>query len=160
MAREEKEAKRRPLYSWVLIILIFILSIAALISGAMLFLSPNGDWLAMSTDVLADSPFPDYLVPGLILFLFIGVFPFIVGLGLVNLSFKWLRVINPFRQHYWAWSGVVGTGIILLIWIITETALIGYVSILQPVMGAWGALLLCLALLPPVRQYYRLANQA
>ncbi len=155
MANEEKEAKRRPLYSWVLIILVFALSIAAIISGAMLFLVPDGSLLAMEADVLADSPFNSYLIPGIILFLFIGVFPLIVGLGLVNTSWRWLKRINPFRGHYWAWTGALTTGVILLVWIIVETVLIGYVSVLQPVMGFWGALILCLALLPPVRRYYR-----
>ena len=157
MTKEKKEAKWRPLYAWIMIILIFILAIAALISGAMLFLSPGGDWLGMSTSVLDGSPFNSYLVPGILLFLFLGVFPFIVGLGLVNTSWKWLKRINPFRGHYWAWTGALTTGVIVLVWIIVETALIGYVSVLQPVMGVWGALILCLALLPQVRRYYRAA---
>jgi len=158
MTDTEKEAKRRPLYVWVLIILVFTLAISALISGVMLFAAPKGNAMGMSIDLLNGSPFNDFLGPGIILFLFVGVFPFIVGLGLVNTSLKWLKSLNPFRNHYWAWTGAITVGIILLIWIIVETIMVGYISFLQPVMGVWGALIITLTMLPAVRRYYRVAT--
>jgi len=155
MTSEEKEAKRRPLYSWVLVILVFILSMAAIISGILLMASPDGSLLGMTEDVLKGTPFNDYTVPGVLLFLLLGIFPFVVGLGLINIGRKWLARVNPIRKHYWAWAGAIITGIIVIVWVIVETAMIGYVSVLQPVMGVWGALILCLTLLPQVRRYYR-----
>jgi hypothetical protein len=148
-------ANRRPLAAWLLIILLIFLGIAAVISGAMLFLSPNGDLMGMSTDVLAGSPFTDYLIPGIILFLFVGIFPLTVGLGLLKTGRRGLSFLNPFKSYHWAWAGSIAAGAILLIWIITETALLGYISFLQPVMGAWGLILLLLTLLPNVRRYYK-----
>lgn len=155
MEAVEKENKRRSLYAWVMIILVFILAISAIISGLLLIAKPDGDFLAMTVSTLDGSPFSNYLIPGIIMFLCLGVFPFIVGLGLVNVTWKWLAKINPFKRHYGAWTGAIVTGIILIIWIVVQIIMIGYISLLQPVMGIWGALILCLALLPQVRRYYR-----
>ena len=146
---------KRPLAGWALILLTFILAIGGIISGPMLFLAPDGRLMQWTVDQLAGSPFPDYLIPGIILFLFVGVFPFIVGLGLARKIWGALNRLNPFKGYRWAWTGSLGVGIILLIWIITETAMLGYISFLQPLMAAWGILILLFTLLPRVRGYYR-----
>jgi hypothetical protein len=152
-----EKTKGRPPGVWLLIVLVIFLGAAAIISGPMLFLSPDGDLIGMSTDVLNGSPFSDFLIPGIILFIFVGVFPLMVGAGLLKTGWRGLSFLNPLKSYHWAWSGALAAGIILLIWIITETALLGYISFLQPVMGTWGAALLILAALPGVRRYYRRA---
>lgn len=149
--------KKRPFTACLLIILMLFLGIAAIISGPMLFLSPDGAFMGMSTDLLQGSPFTSYLLPGIILFLFVGVFPFIVGIGLIKTSWKGLGFLNPFKQYHWAWTGSLAAGIILIIWVSAETIMLGYISFLQPVMGAWGVLQIILALLPGVRNFYRKA---
>jgi hypothetical protein len=45
----------------------------------------------------------------------------------------------------------------MLIWIIVETTLLGLISFLQPVVTAWGGLILILTFLPGVRRYYRIS---
>jgi hypothetical protein len=147
-------SKNRPFGAWVLIIIMIFLGIGAIISGPMLFLSPDGDLMGMSTDLLEGSPFSNYLIPGLILFIFVGVLPLLVGIGLINTKWKGLFFLNPFPHRHWAWTGSVAAGLALLIWIITETVMLGYISFLQPVMGIWGALILALTALPAVRRYY------
>jgi len=146
--------KKRPLTAWLLIILMIFLAIGGIISGPMLFLSPNGDLMGMSTDVLEGSPFADYLIPGIILFVCNGVFPLLVAIGLIAPKWKGLSFLNPFPAHQWPWTGAIAAGVILLIWIITETAMLGYVSFLQPVMAAWGAIILILTAMPDLRKYY------
>jgi len=44
--------------------------------------------------------------------------------------------------------------VIILIWIIVETALLGYISFLQPVIAIWGIAIIALTLLPKIRQFY------
>jgi hypothetical protein len=147
--------QKRPLATWILIILILVLAIGGIISGPMLFLSPNGDIMGMSIDILKNSPFPDYLIPGIILFLGNGVFPLLVAIGLIKPEWQGLKSLNPFKAYRWPWTGSLAVGIILLIWIIMETAMLGYISFLQPVMGAWGVIILILTTLPSARKYYR-----
>jgi hypothetical protein len=148
--------QKRPFTIWILIVLMFGLCIGALISGPMLFLAPDGHLMQWTVDQLERSPFRDYMVPGIILFVFNGIFPLIVGAGLVKTRWKGLAQLNPFKHHHWAWTGSVAAGIILLIWIATETLMLGYISFLQPVMAVWGVLIIFLVLLPGTRRHYRL----
>ena len=61
------------LMSVVSIFLLFFTGITALIGGGMLVYDPSGRPLGMDTAILAGSMFDTFLIPGLILFLFIGV---------------------------------------------------------------------------------------
>jgi hypothetical protein len=70
----------RPLGVWVLIILHLLIGIGALISGTLLFVAPDGR-LMMPLDVLKGSPFNDFLIPGIILFVFVGIIPVGVAPG-------------------------------------------------------------------------------
>jgi hypothetical protein len=148
---------RPPFYAWILWILVFMLSLGALISGPMLFLAPDGRLMQWTVAQLQGTPFPDYLLPGVILFIFIGLFPLFTGIALIKRKNRALDKLNPFKQFYWAWSASIAVGIILEIWIITETALLGYISFLQPLMGVWGILILLFTLLPGTRAFYRLS---
>jgi hypothetical protein len=154
MVNTGKKVRGRPFTAWILIVLMFGLGIGALISGPMLFLAPDGHLMQWTVDQLEGTPFPDYLVPGIILFVFMGIYPVLVGFGLIKDRWKWTNALNPFKNFRWAWTGALAAGIILLIWIGTETLMLGYISFLQPVMAVWGVLILFLALLPNVRQYY------
>ena len=150
-----RENNRRPALSWVLIILLFAIGIGGLISGPMLFVSPNGELMGMTTDVLEGSPFQNFLIPGIILFLFVGVFPVFTGYSLVRKpGWHWPDVINPVKQYHWAWTASWTAGVIMLVWIIVETVLLGYISFLQPVIAGWGSIIIILTLTPNVRKYY------
>ena len=85
----------RPFTSRVLIALLFVLGISALVSGPMLFLAPDGSLMQMPTGVLKGSPFPDYLIPGIVLFIFIGLYPLVVCIGLVKRDW----VVRGYKYH-------------------------------------------------------------
>ncbi len=147
---------RRPFLTWVLIILMLVLGIGAVVSGPMLFLAPDGSLMQLPMEELAGTPFSDYLIPGIILFVCNGLFPLFVVIGLVwRPAWRWPDAINPFKNYHWSWTASLAAGVILLIWIITETVMMGYISFLQPVMGAWGMLIVGLTVLPPVQRTYR-----
>jgi hypothetical protein len=147
---------RRPFPLWVLVVLHFFIGVGALISGAMLFVAPDGHLMQWNTDQLSGTPFPDYLVPGIILFILLGVYPLLVGYGLLRKPpWSWLESINPVKKQHWAWSASWAAGIIMLIWISVETLLLGFISFLQPVIAVYGVLIILLTLIPPVRSYYQ-----
>jgi hypothetical protein len=156
-----KAKTKKPPFLWLLIVLLLFIGIGALISGAMLFLSPDGSLLGMSMDLLAGSPFGNYLIPGIILFLFIGVFSVFAGYGLLKKpGWRWLNLLNPCKKYHWAWTAAWAEGVIMLIWIVVETALLGYISFLQPLIVGWGIVIIGLALLPQVRRYYKKGSHA
>jgi hypothetical protein len=144
----------RPFGAWVLMILHFLIGVGALISGAMLFLSPDGNLMKMPLDVLKGSPFSNFLISGIILFIFVRIIPVGVAYGLLKRSvWQGLDILNPFKRFYWAWTASWAAGLIILIWVITETLLLGYISPLQPFIMLYGLVLILLTLLPGVRRW-------
>jgi hypothetical protein len=109
--------------------------------GIALVMDPAGGTLQISVRRLQGSPFNDYLIPGLILLLLLGMFPVIVVYGL------WARLI-------WSGPAALLVGVALIIWIGVEVLIVGYHSDppLQLIYGLLGTAILVLALLPSVRQ--------
>ena len=98
---------------------------SALFGGYNLLTIPDGSSLDMPLSLLAESPFTDYYVPGLLLFIGIGLFH--IGGAVVS----WVR----FR---YAGQCAFILGFILLFWIIIQIAMIGYASLLQPIYFILG----------------------
>lgn len=144
----------RPAVVWVLAVLLTFIGVGAIISGAMLAVVPDGHLMKWTTSQLAGTPFRDYLIPGMILLLFVGVFPLFVAYGLLKApAWKWPDALNPAKKAHWAWAASWAAGVVMLIWIAVETALLGYVSFLQPVVGVYGIAIIVLTMLPGARRW-------
>jgi hypothetical protein len=61
------------------VVLEIFLGLGALGGGGLFILAPDGHLLGMTTRMLAGTPFHSFLVPGIILFAFIGVTPLLAG---------------------------------------------------------------------------------
>ncbi len=103
----------------------FFVSVGALVAGLLLALSPSGAALQTPPEMLKDSPFTDFLIPGIILFLVNGAGQFLAG-------------ILTLRRHRCA--GYVGAvfGIGLMIWIFVQVNMIGGRNMLQYVYFGIG----------------------
>ena len=144
----------RPAAVWTLIVLLAFIGVGALISGAMLFAAPDGHLMQWTTSQLAGTPFASYLIPGLILFILVGLFPLFTAYGLLKKpAWTWPDAINPSKAMHWAWSAAWAAGVIMLIWIATETALLGVISFLQPAIAVYGLVVISLSMLPATRRY-------
>lgn len=88
------------------------------------------------TEWLAGSPFRDYWIPSLILFIVVG------GTLLI-------ASVVVFAGHRSARVAALWAGVIILVWLATETFIIGYVSWMQPATAIGGILVLLLARLLP-----------
>jgi hypothetical protein len=137
---QSADRPRRPATVWVLLVLLVIQGLGGLAGGLSLSIKPDGSVMGMPTSLLDGSPFPDYLIPGLILLLVLGVLPLAAAGGL------WLR-----RRWGWYAAFVVGSG--LMIWILVEITIIPY-DVLQIVFGGIGLLIFIVSLLRPVRRFY------
>ena len=93
----------------------------------------------MPVDVLAGSPFADFLVPGMILFTVLGLVPLVVLYGL-------------YTERGWAWPAASMIGIALLVWIVVQGLIIGFGHWLQWLYLGLGFVLILLALHPSVRR--------
>lgn len=87
---------------------------------------------AVPVEWLEGSPFHTYFIPSLILFVVVG------GLSLIAL-------INLFRSKKSAITASVAAGLVLVLWIIAQVLVIGFVSALQPIMFSAGILVIFLA---------------
>ena len=102
-----------------------LLGVGALAGGIALVLRPDGSVMHFDVQLLAGSPFTDYLVPGLILG---GLF----GIGSLVVAVMGLRRsrLAPFLAF--------AIGSAQMIWIIVELAIIKEVSLLHPMFFAVG----------------------
>ena len=147
----------RPFTVWMLILLQVLLGLGALAGGGAFLLAPDGHLIQMPLSNLKDTPFSDFLIPGVLLFTFVGIYPVAVAYGLWRRpGWRWPDILNPFKGNHWSWAGSLAAGMIVIIWITVQMLLLRSVAFLHVLYFGWGVLLLLITLLPNVRQYYRL----
>ena len=153
---DAEKAAARPPSLWVLAALLTLIGIGALASGAMLFLVPDGHLFSWTVAMLDGTPFRNFTIPGIILFVFVGVLPVLTVYGLLKRpDWRWAEALNPSKSYHWSMALSWAVGVMMLIWITVETLLLGYMSFLQPMVAVWGALIIALTLLTGVRRYCR-----
>ncbi|MGA9116675.1 MAG: hypothetical protein WB626_07870 [Bacteroidota bacterium] len=108
---------KKPLFVTQAVIQILV-GIGAAVSGMLLIIRPSGELLQAPVEMLKGSPFNDFFVPGIILFLVNGVGQLLAG------------VITLRRHAYAALTGAV-FGIGLMIWVFVQVNMIGGGHILQ-----------------------------
>lgn len=146
----------RPANLWLLILLLFVQGVSATPAGLLLVLDPTGGRMSMPLSTLERSPFTDYLIPGLILFVVLGLGAFLViAVLLVLPDWRWACRRNPFKELHWAWTASALFGIALMIWIVVQRLMVGGGTILQPLFFGIGLAILLLTLSAPVRRYLR-----
>jgi hypothetical protein len=96
---------------------------------------------------------PNFLIPGIILFVFNGLLPLLVAVGLF---FKppWIffNRINIYKGKHWAWAYSLYSGIITIVWIIVQQLLTDY-FVFQPIVALIGLLIIVFTLMPRVMSY-------
>lgn len=147
--------KHKPFWAIVLIILLLFQSISALFGGFMLLMDPSGKMLQMPAGSLENSPFSNYLLPGLVLLFLLGVFPaFTVYCLIFRPVRKWTNVLNLYHDRHCGWAYSLYIGLMLIIWITVEVAMVGGGQILQTLYASVGILITILTLIPAVMDYY------
>ncbi len=142
----------RPLAVRVLIGLHCFLGASAIIPGTMFVAAPDGRLLKMPLSNLEHSPFRDFIVPGLVLGFFLGVYPLGVAYGLWKRpAWRWPVVFNPFKRMHWSWAGSLAAGVIVLIWILVEMAMLQAFHFLHTFYLAYGLALILVTFLPSAR---------
>jgi len=136
---QTSERPRRPATLWLLLLLLLAQGLGGLAGGLSLVARPDGSIMQMPTSYLDGSPFPDFLIPGLILLLVLGVLPLVAVAGL------WMR-------RRWAWYASVVVGCALMVWILVELTIVPF-SWLQPAFGVVGVLIFAVTVLKSVRRY-------
>jgi len=157
----EAVKKSRPVAVVALIALEAILAFLGFFSGGSFLLDPSGASHGMDTSVLENTPVGDFTLVGLLFVTAYGVLPILAIYGLWKLPrWRWTDAINKWTGQNWAWTATAATGVILIMWIAVEVALIGspdgFPRMLQIMMTLDGVVILGLAMLPRVRAFTKL----
>ena len=139
------------------LILLAFLGLSAIGGGGALIISPSGKLLGgLPLSILDHSPFNDFLIPGIILFVILGVFPILIIVALLQKKVsKFAERFNLFSDMHWAWTFSIYIAFALIIWIQVETIFVQGVGWLQTFYMLYSIPLLIAALLPQNRNIYK-----
>lgn len=110
-------------------ILLFIIGINAIFAGMLLMLEPDGTIIGLTPYILRFSPFKDFFIPGLFLFVLNGIANIVVAV-LVLIKFK----------HYPRLITI--QGMVLLLWIVMQMLFLREANIIQLVVLGLGMALI------------------
>lgn len=146
-------SERKPILLVVLIAMQAFLGLNGVAGGGAFLIAPDGRLLRMPLSQLQSSPFADFTIPGLLLLIFLGLYPLAVAFSLWKRpSWRWPEDLNPFRRMHWAWAASLVAGVIAMVWIAVQLQWIEPWPLHAFIFG-WGALIVVLTLLPGVRNY-------
>ena len=148
----------KPIPVLVIIALEAILAVLGFASGINFLQDPSGKMHGMDTSILVTTPISDFTPVGLFFVTCYGILPLLAIYGLWKLPrWQWTDAFNKWTRENWAWTATVVIGIILIVWIVVEVALIGspngFPRCLQVAMASLGGILILLTMLPHVRTY-------
>lgn len=110
------------------------IGMSAVAGGLPMILKPGGTDQGLTTEILANSPFSDYLIPGILLFT-------INGLG--NLAGAYYSI----KEKPFSGFAAMILGAALIVWIIVQVYYLGLSSWLQPLFFFVGIAELILGIL-------------
>ncbi|SDJ81829.1 hypothetical protein [Flavobacterium noncentrifugens] len=140
--------------------LLAFLGLSAIGGGGALILSPSGKLLGgLPLQILKHSPFFNFLIPGIILFVILGIWPIVTVWALIKKpACPSANHLNFFKDMHWAWAFSIYIPFALIIWIQVETFMIQGVGWLQTFYMLYSIPMLIAALLPQIRNKYRITT--
>ena len=114
--------------------LLLVNGLGALYGGWNLTAHPDGSSLKMPLSILEFSPFRDFLIPGIILFVTNGIF---------SLYVLWRLILHD-KRYPWL---VAGQGAILFGWIVIQVMMVLGIAPLHIIFGGIGLVLILCGLL-------------
>ena len=145
---------KRPFY--FLIFLLAFLAFGALVGGGAMIISPSGELLRMPLSNLGSSPFRSFLIPGIILFLVLGLMPTIIIFALIKKPENiFAEQFNFFRDMHWSWAYTIYIAFALIIWIQIEMVFLQTVHWLHTFYMFYSILIIFISLQPQVRSLFK-----
>ena len=140
----------------VLLFLLALLGSGAIFGGGVLIASPSGKLFGMPLFLLEHSPFHDFLIPGIILFMVLGIVPIVVTIALIKKPVsEFAQFFNCYKDMYWAWTYCIYIAFALIIWIQAEMTFLRAVHWSHSLYIFFAVAIIFVALLPKVRMLYK-----
>jgi hypothetical protein len=155
MQKNEGKKLKRPATLWLLIFLLVFLSFGGFFGGISMLVDPTGSTLGME-EVLPLLPVSDFILPGLFLIVVMGIVPLALVYGLIwKPGWEGGDKISGRSGYYWAWTGTITLGVVLILWLAVQGLLIGFAWAIQYITLANGLLIIFVSLLPDIRRFYK-----
>ncbi len=136
----------------LLISLLVFLGAGALFGGSILCIAPDGSLIGMPLSILGHSPFKNFLIPGVILFVLLGIAPVLLAIALVKQPVSnFAERINIFKDMQWPWSFCIYVSVVLIGWIQIQMVLLSAVHWLHTCYMFLSILIIIVTLLPGMR---------
>jgi hypothetical protein len=115
------------------LVILIIVAVNGLVAGFLFMMDPSGSYLGLNVEVLQYAPFKNFLIPGIALFVFNGVFNVVAA------------TYTIFRWKGWKLL-VLLQGLVLFGWIIIQVILLRELHYLHFIFAGAGVLLILLAI--------------
>ncbi|MBL0358442.1 MAG: hypothetical protein IPP72_16975 [Chitinophagaceae bacterium] len=140
----------------VLLFLLAFLGLGAAFGGSVLIISPSGKLFGMPLSMLENSPFSSFLIPGIILFIILGLVPMLLFFALLKKpTNKLAERFNFFNDMHWSWTFTIYVAFALIGWIQIEMFYVQSVHWSHTFYMFLAIAILFIALLPQVRGLYK-----
>ncbi|MGC9342287.1 MAG: hypothetical protein ACP5E3_06280 [Bacteroidales bacterium] len=117
--------KNTKFFIILLIIIEFFNGLSGLAGGFGLISDPTAASLGMELSWLEGTPFRNFLIPGIVLFVINGIGNSVAA------------ILSIRKTRYFEMTGIV-LGVVMMTWIISQVAFIGYKNFLQPLYFSTG----------------------
>ena len=135
----------------ILLVLLAFLGFVALFGGSALIISPSGHLLGIPHYLQKNSPDNNFLIPGIILFLILGLTPIWLMIALIKTpESKIAGIFNFYIDMYCAWTYSIYIAFALIIWLQLEMFLLQRLSRLHAFYMFYAIALIFTSLLPKV----------
>jgi hypothetical protein len=139
-----------------LIFLLGFLGLGALGGGGLLIISPGGNLIGMPLSMLEKSPFYSFFIPGIILFILLGIAPCLLTFALIRKpASAFAEKLNCYHDMHWSWTYCIYMAFMLIAWIQIEMIFLQAVSWLHTFYMILAMVILFVTLLPTVRDLYK-----
>jgi len=133
-----------------------ILGGGAIGGGGVLIISPSGELIGMPLSELKNTPFNNFLIPGVILFIVLGLIPLLLIIALLKKpESKLAERFNIFKDMHWSWTFSIYIAFTLIGWIQIQMVFLQSVHWLHTFYMFYAVCILLIALLPPMRNLYK-----
>lgn len=147
---------KKPFTCKLLILLHILLGVGAFFGGLVLVIDPSGGLIKMPMTFLVNSPFNNFLIPGIILLAILGIFPLIISYALITKwDWKVANRLNIFTEMHWSWAYSLYIGFALIIWITVEGFIMKQIAAIHVGYIFLGLVIQAVTVLPSVQKYYR-----
>ena len=156
MTKSKKNLSKTKNARNIFLILLGFLALGAIGGGGVLIVSPTGELLGMPLSELNNSPFNSFLIPGIILFIVLGIIPLLLIIALLKKpEFKLAGLINLFKDMHWSWTFSIYVAIMLIGWIQIQMIFLQSVVWLHTFYMFYAVAIIIVALLPTNRELYK-----